>query len=215
MGYGDPMPTRSRSRRRNPDPPQTLTEYREEAFAEALSAAGAHVEHDKFFNTLRVTQGDVFVLMTFKETFIGFELRYGHLWGKPHDRDALKLQACDLLVPLAEQLGEILVFQPVDHQPLPLITPVSGIPFYVFVPSCAKNGLATARAVYGLVYVGSTRKTKTEAQAKIVKALAEARSRDVPKKYRPQVEELFRSAFENDDLGTYLQARELAALVAE
>jgi len=210
-------PTHSR-RRRNPDPPQTLQEYREEAFAEALSAAGAHVEHDKFFNTLRVTQGDVFVLMTFKKTFIGFELRYGHLWGKPHDRDALTLQACDLLVPLAEQLGEILVFQPVDRQPLPLITPVSGIPFYVFVPSCAKNGLATARAVYGLFYfraLGSTRKTKTEAQAKIVKSLAEARSRDVPKKYRPQVEELFRSAFENDDLATYLQARELAALVSE
>jgi hypothetical protein len=37
----------------------------------------------------------------------------------------------------------------------------------------------------------------------------------IPEEYRKQVEEMFRSAFEHDDLGTYLQARELASLVSE
>ena len=37
----------------------------------------------------------------------------------------------------------------------------------------------------------------------------------VPKAYREQIGGLVRQAFENDDLATYLQARELAALVSE
>jgi hypothetical protein len=37
----------------------------------------------------------------------------------------------------------------------------------------------------------------------------------VPKAYREQIGGLVRKAFENDDLATYLQARELAALVSE
>ena len=212
-----PALRRPARRRRNPDPPQTLQEYREEAFAEALSAAGVRVEHDKFFNTLRVTQGDVFVLMMFKRTFIWFELRYGHLWGTPHSREALELQALDLLIPLAEQLGEILVSETVNPEPSPLVTPVSGRSFHVFVPSCAKNGLATAHDMYKFLFSfrGSERKASTQAGAKIAKALAEIHACRVPKKYRKQVTELFRQAFADDDLGTYLQARELAELVSE
>jgi hypothetical protein len=49
----------------------------------------------------------------------------------------------------------------------------------------------------------------------VAKVIAENIFRGVPKAYRKQIGALVLAAYETNDLGTYLQAKELAALVAE
>jgi hypothetical protein len=192
-------------RRRNPDPPQTLTQHRVAEFIEALSRAGARVERYAFGPGITVRYegaiGDVL--------FLPF----------PHF-DYAGVESLQRLAPffasVAENLGEILTCSSWCGDLPKFVTKKRQL--RVFLPSGVKNRRAAATAVSTYLQSGTGYGSEDKARAAlplIVKSLAEARSRDVHKKYRPQVEELFRSAFENDDLGTYLQARELAALVSE
>ena len=194
-------------RRRNPDPPETLTQYRGEEFAAALSRAGARVKRHPWAGiAFDIDYEGAQSTMWFGMAFPSFtSLNY-----LPLQRTAR------LLAPVAESLGEILTYSWPGAAFPEFIAKPHGL--RIFLPSGVKNKRSVASAVHIHRWPGTGYGSSDRAYAmlpKIEKALAEARSRDVPKKYRKQVEELFQQAFADDDLATYIQARDLAALVSE
>lgn len=99
----------------------------------------------------------------------------------------------------------------------PTTTGTTGITMRVIVPAVVKNKQQVADAYLKSIESSLRGTSPGTAGVTLARAFAESQPvfASVPKKYRKQVAELFRSAFEQDDLGTYLQARELAALVSE
>lgn len=207
-----PFHTHTHTRRRNPDPPQTLTQYLAAEFAAAVSEQGARVApYPAVTDALAVDYGDTKSKVWFGLAFPHFTAGYDY---------ANLLRSAAFLAPVAESLGEILTFStpfPWDAAAFPeFIAKPSDL--RIFLPSGVKNKRVVANAVQTYRRPSTERASSERAYAAlpvIWKALAEARSRDVPRKYRKQVEELFRSAFRDDDLATYLQARELVAMVSE
>jgi hypothetical protein len=174
-------------------------------FIEALSRAGARVEWHALGRVVTVRYEGAIGSVSF--------LPFPHF-------DYASVESLQRLAPffasVAENLGEILTCSS-WHGDLPKFV-TEKRQLRVFLPSGVKNRRAAATAVYTYLQSGTGYGSEDRARAAlplIEKALAEARSRDVPKKYRPQVEELFRSAFANDDLATYEHARHLAELVSE
>ena len=208
------MPPRTPTRRRrNPDPPQTLTQYLAAEFAAAVSEQGARVAPYPAVTggALVVDYGDTKSKVWFGLAFPHFTAGYDY---------ANLLRSAAFLAPVAESLGEILTFStpfPWDAAAFPeFIAKPSDL--RIFLPSGVKNKRVVANAVQTYRRPSTERASSERAYAAlpvIWKALAEARSRDVPRKYRKQVEELFRSAFEQDDLAAYEHAQHLAALVSE
>jgi len=215
-------------RRRNPDP-QTLREYRATAFAEALAQTGRFaVEQSEVFGgqKLIVSLHDLKVRLGLGGDTTGFPAlgaskvwKADVWWSEPDEMRSLKVsrEGRDLFAHVneaAEQLGEIILWTSSVPEET-LIQPDKNYRAYAFLPGSVKNRLTAAQVTLKSINDDLSRRSVAAASAKVSKVLAEIQSRHVPREYRKQVTELFRQAFAQEDLATYLQARELAELVSE
>jgi hypothetical protein len=208
---------RRTARRRNPDPPPTL---------------GEQVLLQPF---LDVFVRDGAVLEGYKDTY---GVRYPgkgvtfDVWLDPHNvllvtiewgvSDANVQHIGDLLFVAGNAVGVVIV---VDVSPTAVrsprfIAPQIDYTMRVFVPSPTKNKAAVARACYALreyAYMGGSLEKYEADQAVVARALAESQPllSGVPRTYRKQIVALLQQAFASNDLATYFQARELAAVVSE
>jgi hypothetical protein len=200
------MPTRSR--RRNPDPPQKLGEYlreRDQALAqETLTAAGIDVS-------------------AYAEVFVYENYPLVEIFGRPFGRhftddDFGPAGLPSIAADIAESTGRVVCYgrpglwQHIKAKEQGLVH--GATPYgekFVYVPRYYKNKNAV-----GLAFEKSTlqlRKVMLRSYKEYL--LNDVGILRVPKKYRAQVTRLVLDALANDDLGTYLQARELAELVSE
>ena len=210
MGYGDPMPARSRARR-NPEPPQSLREYlreRDEAIAqEAFVAAGIDIEaHEGYLSYPRPDYGYNYVFVFGNYPVVEVEAHHG------------RVDLTSIAVALAERTGRIVVLK-LGRPPKTYDEMIAqGFTFaetwygdkFVYVPKHFEDRGAVGRAFA----------KKRPRQDSLLRPYKEYLLNDVdilrvPKAYRTQIKRLVLDAFENDDLNLYTQARELAALVAE
>jgi hypothetical protein len=212
MGYGDPMPTRSRSRR-NPDPPQTLREYlqeRDEAVTqEAFVAAGIDIEaHGGYFSFPLPDYGYTYVFVLGEYPSIAVEARTAHG----------RVDLPSISVALAERTGRVVTLE-LGRSPKTYDEMIAqGFTFvetwygdkFVYVPKHFEDRGAVGRAFAKVrPRQDSMRRPYKEYLLNDVGILL------VPRKYRAQVRRLVLDALAHDDLNLYTQARELAALVAE
>jgi hypothetical protein len=220
MGYGDPMPTRSRARR-NPDPPQTLRQFRADAFREALKRRGIPLLDALTWmpeRTLRGVVGGHRVTLTLNtENLWWLEVEYAY---ETDNRTDMAEYGTARVLPqvseVAEELGEIFACATSMPPPTPvLIQPSEEYITHVFVPSYTKRAPSVAKAVLAALFERRGSEKSAKACATLAKALSEMRARSVPRTYRKQVAELFRHAFENNDLGEYEHAAYLASMVSE
>ena len=192
--------TPARSRRRNPDPPQTLLEYlqeRDDALArEAFVAAGidieTHGEDFSFFIWDWISfVGEVSVYLTFPEMYINARSYNG------------SVDLPSIAVANSERTGR--------HVTLSLGAPWEAPKWH---DKMLAQGFFLIETLHGDMY------TYTYAPEHFQRGwpsylLNEVGILRVPKAYRTRIRRLVREALANDDLATYLQARELAALVSE
>lgn len=211
------MPTR---RRRNPDPPQTLREYLQVRDADKTLAifedAGIDMESHDDGSGAR---------------FFYFEDGYGYLYvyvgstfpiieidAKTHPNPTRLVDFTPIVKALSEQTGRIVTLS-LRNPPKPYADMIAdgfvvseawyGDKF-TYVPRYFKERFAT-----GVAY-GKPRPSPTRLRPAWKEYLPHDIGVDrVPRQYRTKVKRLALDALAHNDLGTYLQARELAALVSE
>jgi len=212
------MPTRSRSRR-NPDP-QTLREYVRQNIVNLLVQDGAEVNFDSSnCEVFYSDQGTTFDLdLDYFGTFL--------VMPRPRSsRDEIE-HMVRALASVADRTGVSIIvrvaggvgWQRIGRiENARLVSPTKTRTRRVLVPSGVKNKQEVADASLKRLEsllrgtpLGTAGDTLVQAFAESQPVLA-----TVPRKYRKQVVELFRSAFENDDLSAYEHAAYLASMVSE
>ena len=194
------MPRRS-ARRRNPDPDINLDDYLVQAFSEVLKARGAHIfganyrladlpSGERFeFNAGPISLRDDTLPMGISVTVFDDD--------NEHVEDLNKgMDAIDAEVQRAADATRLLVY-------------VSRIAYNwkdwdVYVP----KGFPRRNDLH--LDIRSEKRSK----ARVLKLMTEFHFPGVPRQYRKQIGALVQHAYETNDLATYLQAKELAALVA-
>lgn len=204
------MPPRTFARRRrNPDPPQPLREYLRNRAAEAVAdvvreygatlLGGVAGQSVLFPDQSFMKPPSVFVRSALGPDEAPTVALYA-------DKEHAKLlpTLSSMAEEMAERTGRIVEFW--TTRPLPEDSAYRDA-YYItgYVPSCVKDREAIARSV-SAGRVGARQAEKVWLAPEMV---------GVPKKYRKQVEDLFRQAFENDDLAAYEHAQHLAELVSE
>jgi hypothetical protein len=206
------------TRRRNPDAyedeqPKTLRDYFEDVLEEArqdlevtlpsVNYVEFHEENERGLNALGLNVvpfggGNVYFL------FASLGRRTPPTTARKTAR-ALARVADKMGLPMTTTTHSAKVSLP---SPWHYLAPPIGAT-YVYLPSTIPprigkqlyENIDKRRSIYGLSYSQEP--------------LATYHLPRVPEVYREQIGRLVRQAFENDDLATYLQARELAALVSE
>jgi hypothetical protein len=213
MGYGDPMPTRSRARR-NPDPTQTLREYlreRDEAIAQgAFVAAGIDIEaHEGYLSFPLwdwIGYAHVFVFGNYPFVEIDAKSYHG------------RVDLTSIAVALAERTGRIVVLA-LGRPPKTYDEMIAqGFTFaetwygdkFVYVPKHFED-----RGAVGLTFTKKRPRQDSMRRPYKEYLLNDVGILRVPRKYRAQVRRLVLDALAHDDLNLYTQARELASLVSE
>jgi hypothetical protein len=211
-----PTATRTRARRRNPDPPETLEEYFEEQVAGArkdLETRIPHVSFDDFsgkwgtfqsgLRDLRLNRipsrarGTLYLISATIGLAASSNTVAGTARALVRVSDKLRLPVLLLAHRDVELTRFVRIYDGEGFLPVHLHLP-SGIP-REFERRIYEQVLANG-SVYELLDA-----LETLARYHFL----------VPEEYREQIGMLAQQAFENDDLAAYLQARELAALVSE
>jgi len=216
MGYGDPMPTRSRARR-NPDFPETLEEYFKEQVAGArkdLETRIPHVSFDDFSRRWEYVEKRG--LRDLRLNRIPSRAR-GTLYlisatiGKAASSNTVAGTA-RALVRVSDKLRlPVLLHAHRDVELTRFVRIYDGegfLPVHLHLPSGIPREFE--RRIYEQVLANGSVYELLDA----LETLARCHFL-VPEEYREQIDMLAQQAFRDDDLGTYLQARELAALVSE
>ena len=210
------MPTRRPSahrRRHNPDP-QTLREYLHQHIVNLLIQYGAEVDFDPTLD---------FCEVFYPDQGAAFDLNFDHfgtLTAVPRprsSRDEIEHMVRSL-ASVADRAGvsvNVIVKGRIENARL--MHPTSTGTTRVIVPAVLKNKQEVVDAARKSIEsflrgtpLGTAGDTLTRALAESQPMLAA-----VPRKYRKQVVEMLRQAFENDDLAAYEHAQHLAELVSE
>jgi len=199
-------------RRRNPDPPETLREHFQKQVVLARKDLEARIPHVKFDNDARGGSG----LRDLSLNRIPFPTR-GTLYlisayiGKDATANTVAGTARALVRVSDELRLPILLHEPKNSR-LPRFEPLYDEDGALYahlhlpkgIPSKVEDNILARVRVEGSVY-SLYDALETLARYHFL----------VPEEYREQIGRLAQQAFADDDLATYLQARELAALVSE
>jgi len=197
------MPRRS-ARRRNPDPDINLVDYLVQAFSEVLKARGAHIFGSNY-RLADLPSGERFEftaasisLPPFRDDPLPMGISVTVFDDdNEHVEDLNKgMDTIEAEVQRAADATRLLVY-------------VSRIAYDwkdwdVYVP----KGFPKRNDLH--LDIRSEKRSK----ARVLKAMTEFHFLGVPRQYRRQIGALVLSAFETNDLGIYMQAKELAAMVA-
>lgn len=192
-------------RRRNPDPDIGLDEYLAQAFAEVLAARGAHVFGSNYRladlpsgERFEFNAGPISLPISFRDDALPmgilvtvFDSDNEHIEDLNKGMDTIETE-----VQRAADATRLLVY-------------VSRIAYDwkdwdVYVP----KGFPKRNDLHLDI------RSEKRAKARVLKSMTEFHFLGVPRQYRRQIGALVLSAFETNDLGIYMQAKELAALVA-
>jgi hypothetical protein len=188
--------------RHNPDPSLSLWEYVDAEFAEALEALGLR-SHDDYGAVVITFPSGGSTVISGQIRLSGYDNgRMIHIRAKTDEADGLsekawRSEALPALERAAEATGNVVdaTFYPRGMGKRPRTA--------VIVPSWFPRQSVIVAAFSG-----------TKRRVTAAPTMAENRFR-VPQEYRKQIGALLQQAAKTEDLATYLQAKELAAAVAE
>lgn len=209
-------------RRRNPDPPQTLREYLQARDAEKTFAifedAGIDLERNADGSGARYFSFELPDWYGYIYVFVGSTFPVIEIDAKAHPNPARLVDFTTIAKALSEQTGRIVTLSlrrpPKSYDDMLADGFVFSEAWYgdkfVYVPGYFPERFAT-----GVAY-GKPRPSPTRMRPAWKEYLPHDVGVDrVPRQYRTKVKRLVLDALAHDDLDRYIQARELAELVAE
>lgn len=209
------MPPRRTRRNPDPDPDQGLAEYLEQVFAEALKAEGVLVSKtsEAYFDYLAFGGEHTLAVLRSGERF---EFYVGPLWLFPKEYDVEFLTFGVQVAVLMNREGE----QPYDIENVAEVVEKAANATRLLVSLNVNLNVRDSRVYVPKGFIGKAPlsisvRNDARSTTRISRAATEQHFPNVPRPYRKQVSALLQHAYKNDDLVTYLQAKELAALVAE